>query len=126
MQTESIKKKAAIRSFIIISTFFALLISAPLAIGADEQSIAMLRQMGKAFASIAEKASPAVVAVSAEMTVTRQSGTLSDDILQYFNEMQGRGQRQQTPPRTYRQTARGSGFPLSRARTVYLASSRRA
>jgi serine protease Do len=113
MQTENIKKKAAIRSFIIISAFFALLISAPLAIGADEQSIAMLRQMGKAFASIAEKASPAVVAVSSEMTVTRQSGTLSDDILQYFNEMQGRGQRQQTPPRTFRQTARGSGFIVS-------------
>ena len=41
------------------------------ALAQDDDSIAALRQMGKAFAKIAEKASPAVVGIRAKQVVTQ-------------------------------------------------------
>jgi serine protease Do len=112
MQTNVARKKVAIKSFLMISTVILLLGSAPMQAFAEQDSIAMLRQMGKAFASIAEKASPAVVAVKSERTITRQSEPL-DDILPYLFGPNTRGRQQQ--PRQYReqQTAQGSGFIIS-------------
>ena len=53
-----------------------LLFGMPLAgFAEDEQSIATLRQMGRAFASIAEKASPAVVGIQATQVVKAGSSS---------------------------------------------------
>lgn len=59
---------------LVLSLAIALLlvIGPSLSRAQDEQSIATLRQMGKAFASIASKASPAVVTVKSETTVAPQ------------------------------------------------------
>jgi len=89
------------------------------AIGEDNQSIAALRQMGKAFASIAEKASPAVVGIKSERVVIQRYGgsedwffdPFSDD---FFDMFRRRGQQQRTPrERKDYQTAQGSGFIIS-------------
>jgi serine protease Do len=93
------------------------------AFGVDDQSIAALRQMGKAFASIAEKASPAVVGVRATKTV---KGSARDDAIddsapfeELFRYFYGpnagprsspRGRGDQSEPR---QIAQGSGFLIS-------------
>jgi len=75
--------------------------------------------MGKAFASIAEKASPSVVGVKSERTVTREyrqspfGDPFGDDFFDYFFGPRQRQQRQQ--PRRYQvpRTAQGSGFIIS-------------
>ena len=89
------------------------------ALGVDDQSIATLRQMGKAFASIAEKASPAVVGVKATKTVTRDSvgdGSF-EELFRYFygpdpsprrSPRGGRGEQGQP-----KQVAQGSGFIIA-------------
>ncbi len=94
------------------------------AFGVDDQSIAALKQMGKAFASIAEKASPAVVGVratktvkgSARDTLDESDGSSFEELFRYFygpnasprNVPRGRGNQSQP-----RQTAQGSGFLIS-------------
>ena len=87
----------------------------------DDQSIAALKQMGKAFASIAEKASPAVVGVQATRTV--RSGSLRDrsygdpsnpfeeELFKYFFGPR-RSPRDREEPES-RQVAQGSGFIIS-------------
>jgi serine protease Do len=87
----------------------------------DEQSIATLRRMGKAFASIAEKVSPAVVGIQAERTVRLGSGgdfqfnepssPFDQDMFRYFFGPRT-PRRPERPPS--RQTARGSGFIITR------------
>jgi serine protease Do len=83
------------------------------AFSADEDSVATLRQMGKAFASIAEKASPAVVGVRATKVVERDQSTqqYEDEIYRFFygrpRSPRGRGEQEQ------RQVAQGSGFIIS-------------
>jgi serine protease Do len=93
-------------------------------LGGDDQSITTLRQMGKAFASIAEKASPAVVGVRATKTLKGSArGDLSDDsngsLEDFFRYFYGpdasprrfpRGRGDQSQPK---QTAQGSGFLIS-------------
>jgi serine protease Do len=92
---------------------------------ADTNSIDTLRRMGKAFAEIAQKASPAVVGLKAERTVTRQysirqwpfgepSDPFSDDLFDYFFR-RSPSPRERTPQREYQvpQTAQGSGFIIS-------------
>jgi serine protease Do len=112
MQTNIVKTKMAVKNLIIVSTILLLAVGAPITAFADQESINMLKQMGKAFSSIADKASPAVVAIKAERTVTRQSDS-SDDILQYLLPNYRRQQPQ--PQRRYQeqQTAQGSGFIIS-------------
>jgi serine protease Do len=102
---------------LVISTFF-LLFTAPLSsLAADPDSITALKQMGKAFASIAENASPAVVGLRAEKTESRDRQTyrespFGDDFFEYFF---GPGFPRQRSPRRYQQpmTALGSGFIIS-------------
>ena len=56
MQTENLKHNKNFLHLTLISTIFLLLFVTPLpALAQDPDSIAALRQMGKAFASIAER-----------------------------------------------------------------------
>ncbi|MBN2138387.1 MAG: Do family serine endopeptidase [Sedimentisphaerales bacterium] len=114
-------------SCIIVSTILLLLFCPAAASAQDEQSIAALRQMGKAFASIAEKASPAVVAIRAERTVTQQYqgygdspygspfDPFSDDFFDFFfrRRSPSPSPRQRTPQRKQTTTAQGTGFIIS-------------
>jgi len=114
------------RSYVSLATSLVVLFvfSIPLsARGQTSESVKALRQMGKAFAEIAEKASPAVVSIKAERTVSydypsvqqwpfgRPFDPFEDDIFRYFFEPRGR-QRNYERPKAH-QTAQGSGFIIS-------------
>ena len=118
MQINSLRRNMFSRC-IIISILFILLVSSPISVCADSQeSIATLRQMGKAFASIAGKASPAVVGVRSTRTVTREyrqspfGDPFGDDLFDFFRRSPRERQQQ---PRRYQEprTAQGSGFIIS-------------
>ncbi|MBA7698737.1 Periplasmic serine endoprotease DegP [subsurface metagenome] len=112
---------------LVISTLFLLLLFiVPLsAFAEDENSVTTLRQIGKAFASIAEKTSPAVVGLEAQRPVTReyspfrdspfgeQFDPFEDDIFDFF--FRRRSPRQRSPQRRYRELrpVQGSGFIIS-------------
>jgi serine protease Do len=110
-------------NFFHISAFILLFFISPLtAVAQDKESIATLRQMGKAFASIAETASPAVVSIKAESTVVREysqfpdtpfGSPFGDDFFDYF--FRRRSPRQNPEQRRYREprVAQGSGFIVS-------------
>ena len=118
MQINSYKENKNHSRLLVISTLL-LLFSTPLsALAADPDSIAALRQMGKAFSSIAEKASPAVVGLKAEKIVSQDSQTyqdspFGDDFYKYF--FGPRSPRQRPPQRRPQQPqiALGSGFIIS-------------
>jgi len=85
----------------------------------QEQSIASLRQMGKAFASIAEKASPAVVGIRATKSArssSRRDSIISpdspsdEDLFEYFFRRRLPRQYQQQEPK---QLVQGSGFVVT-------------
>lgn len=95
-----------------------------------KDSIDLLRQIGKAFAKIAEKASPAVVGLEAQRTVVReytpfeespfgdQFDPFGDDFWNYFFYRRSPSPRQRTPRTPQRKqqdvtTAKGSGFIIS-------------
>ena len=67
MRICSFKQNRKSSRFILVSTLFLLLLftAPPSAFAQSKESIAALKQMGKAFASIAEKTSPAVVGLRA-------------------------------------------------------------
>jgi len=101
-----------------------MLFIGPLSVFAqDPDSIATLRQMGKAFASIAEKTSPAVVALRAERIVTRDYPSIREwpfgepfsDPFDWFFRRSPRQREQRAPrqPRRESRTAQGSGFLIS-------------
>ena len=107
--------------YLVISTVFLLLLFiSPLSVFAqDSDSIAVLRRMGKAFASIAEKASPAVVSLTSERTITQEYPSMPDwpfgepfsDPFDFFFR---RSPRQRSPQRrSIPRTAQGSGFIIS-------------
>jgi len=66
------------RHIIFVAFTLLLIISPLLALAEDSKSIDALREMGKAFASIAEKASPAVVSIRVNQVVTQQYTTIPD------------------------------------------------
>ena len=118
--------KNSSRCLVISTLFLLLLFIVPLsAFAEDENSVTALRQIGKTFASIAEKTSPAVVGLKAEKAVTRESSPFrdspfgepfdpcEDDIFDYF--FRRRSPRQRSPQRRYQQTrpVQGSGFIIS-------------
>ena len=128
MQINSVKQNKFSSRCIVISTLFLLLLfTSPLSVWAQSKnSIDTLRQMGKAFASITEKASPAVVSLKSERTVTREyptfrdwpfgdpfSDPFGDDFFDFF--FRRRSPQQRSPERRYRQpqTAQGSGFIIT-------------
>lgn len=115
------------KTYFVISTVFILwFLIAPLsAFAEDANSIDTLRRMGKAFASIAEKASPAVVGIEAEKTITLEDyptirewpfgspfDFFEDDLFNYFFRYQN-PQRRYEKPESRQQLARGSGFIIS-------------
>ncbi len=124
-------KKALGRVLISVFLINVFLLLPGLVFGQEQGSIDALRQMGKAFAGIAEKASPAVVGVKAERTVTQeQSGfhdgpfgdPFDDEFFKFFfgpQHRQRRAPQQQTPQqrapkqRKSIQRAQGSGFIIS-------------
>ncbi|MFH1718789.1 MAG: DegQ family serine endoprotease [Planctomycetota bacterium] len=119
MQVRNLRQKTSSSRYPVISTLFLLLffVVPPSAFAQDPGSVATLKQMGKAFASIAEKTSPAVVGVKAEKTVTRdysmpQDSPFGDDFFYFFRQP---SPRQNQPERRYKepQIAQGSGFIIS-------------
>lgn len=123
MKIKGIRQNKTSSGCLVISILFTLLILAPISVFAESQdSITTLRQMGKAFASIAEKASPAVVGVRAQRTIVREYrqspfsdpfyDPFGDDLFDYFFR---RSPRQRQQPRRYEEprTAQGSGFIIS-------------
>jgi len=115
----------AVRKHTLVSASALVLIGLLLmplsAFAEDNQSIATLREMGKAFASIAEKASPAVVGIQATRAVrggsSREysfgdpSNPFEDELFKYFFGPR-RYQREREEPES-RQVAQGSGFIIS-------------
>ena len=120
MQINSYKENKNYSRHLVISTLLLLFTTPLSALAADPDSIAALRQMGKAFSSIAEKASPAVVGLKAEKTVAQDSQTyynspFGDDLYEYFFRQRSPRQRspQRRPQQPQPQTALGSGFIIS-------------
>jgi serine protease Do len=124
----SIKKNTR---HIVVAALSFLFLAAPLSLFAedkleDKESLAMLRQMGKALAKVAERASPAVVGLEAQKTVVRdystfenlpfgdESDPFGDDFWNFFRYRRSPSPRQRTPqPRKDVTTAKGSGFIIS-------------
>lgn len=103
------------RFSVLICTWFVLSCVALPVFAQDEASVNALKEMGKAFSSIAGKASPAVVGIEVvkveEVTMRGQANPFEDDIFEYFF---GPRSRSRTPQRRQRETAaQGSGFIIS-------------
>lgn len=111
--------------FLLLNLFLilVLLVSPISAYGQDEESIATLRNVGDAFSQVAEKASPAVVAVKVEKTVSqtalrmdewpfgRPFSPFDEDLFDFF--FYRRSPQRHLPQRKYTQPAQGSGFVIS-------------
>ena len=125
MQTINLEQKKSLsRYYVISASLILLLFFVPLSASAqDANSIDTLRQMGKAFAKISEKASPAVVGIKANKTVTQQYSTMPDwpfgnpfgDDEDVFEHFFGRPSPRQRAPQTrkFQQLAQGTGFIVS-------------
>ncbi len=127
MRRITLKQRNKTSNYFVISTILVILLFlAPIStVAEDNNSIATLRQIGKAFASIAEKASPAVVGLKADRVVTRnyQSSRewpfgepfdpFNDDIFERFFRSQP--PRERSPQQKYRETrpVQGTGFIIS-------------
>lgn len=125
MKTLNFRQNRTALRLSFTSTFLVLLLFiTPLSTFAqDAGSIDSLRQMGKAFAGIAEKASPAVVGLKAEKTVTREHPAIRDwpfgDQFDPFgddffdNFFRRRQPRRRSPRPKSRRLDQGSGFIIS-------------
>ena len=106
------------RPFVSSAVFVSMLLTLPLsALGEDDQSIAMLRRMGKAFASIAEKTSPAVVGIRATRVSRADSQAREysrgdpnpfEDFFDYYSRRRAPRRNEQLPEP--KEVAQGSGF----------------
>lgn len=124
MQTVNLKQKKSLsRYYVISASLILLLFIIPLSASVqDTNSIDILRQTGKAFAKIAEKASPAVVGIKTSQTVTQQYSTMpdwpfgepfDDDFFERFFGRPSPRQRSPQQPRKFQRSAQGSGFIVS-------------
>ena len=127
MQISIFKEKNNNSRCLFVSTLLVVLffVSSLPAFAEDVNSINTLRRMGKAFASIAEKTSPAVVGVKSERTITRQYSTqespfgdsfpFDDDFFDRFFYRRSPREQERSPRREYRipQTRQASGFIIS-------------
>ncbi len=99
---------------IVIPIILVFLACTSITFSADKDSVAALRQMGKAFSSIAQKASPAVVSVRTESIITRDN--IQSQLYEYFFGPQRRPRGQQQPRRNVdppTSETQGSGFIIS-------------
>jgi len=92
----------------------------PVRSGAESESIALLKRMGSAFASVTERVSPGVVGIQSERRVLRATpekpatGPLdpfSEDFFDYF--FRRRAPQEDSSRQEYTQKAQGSGFLIS-------------
>ncbi len=93
-----------------------LLVRCPGASGQAQNSIAALEQIGDAFSSVAEEASPAVVGIRAEWIVRQPAAEVPRQFEDFFDFFFRRPRPQQQPegqPRERRRRAQGSGFIIS-------------
>ena len=121
MHTQDLSRRKIVTLFAVVSAFtIPVLFITSAALAEAQDSIATLRQMGKAFASIAEKASPAVVGIKAEKTVSTSGPELHDwpfgdpfgnDFFDNFFRRQR--PRRRAPRQQRRQLAQGSGLIIS-------------
>ena len=125
MRAISFERKRTYSHYRLISVLLVFLILiAPLPALAEDAGINALRQVSKAFAKIAEEASPAVVGIKAEKTITYEQPTFrdwpfgeqfdpfGDDLFdRFFRRYSPR--RSEPRQRKYQQTAQGSGFIVS-------------
>ncbi len=107
---------------LVITTVFVLFVLGPVLCAEDQASITALRQMGKAFTSIAEKTSPAVVGIKADKVYTQQSSDMpywffEDPFFndEFFERFFGRPRSRQQQPQQRKvvQPVQGSGFIIS-------------
>jgi len=128
MQRITWKKSNKTTNYLVISgALVILLFLTPLSASAEEKNaIATLKQIGKAFTGVAEKASPAVVGLKADRVITReyplsrerpfddQLDPFSDDFFDRFF-YRFRSPQERSPRRKYKQTrpVQGSGFIIS-------------
>lgn len=91
--------------------------------GQQDGNIDILRRMGNAFASVAERASPGVVGIVARRKVAQAASPTQEspwgDQLdpfseEFFDRFFRRSPRDQSPRRDYTQRAQGSGFIISK------------
>jgi len=125
MRLVTIRQERNASRYLAISILLSFLLLIPLlpTFGQDTDSINALRRMGKAFAGIAEKASPAVVGIKAEKTVTSEYPTMEDwpfgspfdpfgdDLFDRF--FRRRAPSRPSPERKYQQSVQGSGFIIT-------------
>ena len=108
----------------ISASLILLFLIAPIsAFAEDTDSINTLRQMGRAFATIAEKASPAVVGITAKQIVTQEYSTMpdwpfgdpfDDDFFErFFGQPSPRRREPQRRYQRYHRPVQGSGFIVS-------------
>jgi serine protease Do len=117
MNTTDVRPAGRPRLLVSSAVFVLLLLTLPVTVfSEDEQSIAALRSMGKAFASIAGKTSPAVVGIRATKTVQRDSrrdssgqpnSPFDEEMFEYFFRRRVPRSNPQEQPK---QVAQGSGF----------------
>lgn len=102
-----------------VGIFCLLILLTPLSISAaDTESVSALRQMGKAFSSIAEKASPAVVSIQVQRPSGREyrqyqspfGNPFEDEMREFFF---GPSPQRRSPRQRPMVRAQGSGFIIS-------------
>jgi serine protease Do len=120
MHIDNIKKAMTAARHSAIAAIVLFFVTVPLAFGAEDQaSVASLRQMGKAFASIAQKASPAVVSLKSETTALRDTTPyhnwpFDEDLFDFwFRQQTPRERMPQRRPQEQPVRAMGSGFIIS-------------
>jgi serine protease Do len=99
-----------------IAFLMVILISLPTLVHAQEKALENLKDTGKAFASVAREASPAVVFIKVEKTVTTSPsmGPFNDDFFKRFFGEPAPGQPQNpTPQQKHMLQGQGSGFIIS-------------
>ena len=104
-------RRRSIAAFCLLIFLTTLSVSA-----ADTESISALRQMGKAFSTIAGKASPAVVSLKVKRPSSREyrrspyRSPFEDDIFEFFRR---RSPQPRSPRQEPMEQAQGTGFIIS-------------
>ncbi|MHC4418661.1 MAG: S1C family serine protease, partial [Planctomycetota bacterium] len=121
MRSSNTRRDKTLSFYRIISAslILLLLIIPTTGFSKDSESIDTLRQMGKAFADIAEKTSPAVVGIKAKQAVSQGHSVspgqpfdpFEDDFFEYFFRRRPPYHRQ--PQRRQYVPVQGSGFIIS-------------